>query len=150
MNAAQIIELVEEDGINGVVRELGITRRQAEQVAALARRAFNEGRNLSPDEIPTGTVARSMAVHPSSMRIGHAFTDAEVREIADKIIPPALVGMTAEEYREHQRTEQERLRRERNRENGHPELDPRVAEHVRSLPLEERRRLQQSARSLPL
>jgi hypothetical protein len=148
VNAATIAELANSDGVSAVARELGCTRRQAEQVAALARRALNEGRELPLDAIPHGTVARAKAMHPA--RIGHAFTDAEVKAMVDEIIPPALVGMTAEQHYEYQRAEQERLRRERNRDNGHPEHDPRVAEHVRSLPVEERARLEREARSLPL
>jgi hypothetical protein len=131
MNAAKIAELANEDGISAVARELGCTIKQASDIAALARRAVRAGRNLNPIDLPYGTVAAAKAVHPAG-RIGHAFTDAEVADMADAIVPRALVGLSAEEHYEYQRAEQDRLRRERNAANGHPELDPRLREHIRS------------------
>jgi hypothetical protein len=115
VNAAQIVELANDDGIAAVARELNCTARQATEVTTLARKAFAQGRDLPADAIPTGTVAAARAVHPA--RIGHAFTDAEVRAMAEKVAPAALVGLTAEEYHEHQRAEQERERRARNKAN---------------------------------
>jgi hypothetical protein len=112
LNAATIVEIWNDDGIAGVARELGCTARQAQEVAARAGRAVREGRDLKPNEIPTNAVAAAKSRRPP--KIGRAFTDAEVREMAEKVAPAALVGLTAEEYRDYQARQQEEERRARN------------------------------------
>jgi hypothetical protein len=110
MNAGAIVALADgPDGIAAVAAQLDCGRQQAETIIERARARVRDG---------------AKAARPP--KIGRAFTDAEVRAMADKIIPPALVGMTADEYHAYQEAEKERLRRERNRENGHPEIGPLV------------------------
>jgi hypothetical protein len=116
MNDAAIVRLADEDGLEAVAEQFGCTRQQAENVIERAR-------------------ARVKAMHPGRIgrngekalpRIGHAFSDPEVREMAEKVAPAALVGLSADEYRAYQQAEKERLRRERNAANGYPERGPAV------------------------
>jgi hypothetical protein len=106
--AAELVELVESDGVGALAGALGVTRRQADQVVTLARRALREGRDLEPDELPTGTVhaavrrQRATAAPPAptahAVEVGRilgrldALDDARTRPSADQLAAQAEVG----------------------------------------------------------
>jgi hypothetical protein len=140
--AIEYVELVDKRGIADVQRIFGCSRRAADQVVLQARRMVAQGYRYEVLDPPSGAAA--VAVQDRAPRIGHAFTDAEVQEMAAGIDPPELKGLTAEERHARFGAEQDRLRRERNAANGHPELDPRVAQHWRSLTPAEQARLRKA------
>jgi hypothetical protein len=136
------VELADKRGVADVQRVFGCSKRAAEDVVLQARRAVAMGDRYAVLEPPSGAAAVASYKRPG--RIGRAFTDAEVRELAAGIDPPALRGKTAEERYAIQQAEQDRLRRERNAANGYAELDPRVVVHLASLRPEERERLRRT------
>jgi hypothetical protein len=141
--AIEYIELLDKRGVADLQRVFGCSRRAAEELALQARRAVAQGRRYEVLEPPAGTAATREYRRPPMP--GHAMTDAEVAVLAELVDPSALRGLPPEERYAAQREEQDRLRRERNKANGHPEVDPRVVAHLASLTPTERQGLRRAA-----
>ena len=140
--AVEFVDLVDKLGIADVQRVFGCSKRAAEDVILLARRAVAQGRRYEVLEPPSGAAAVANYRRPPMP--GRAFTDAEVAELAAGIDPPELRGLTADEKYARQRERLEQDRRARNQANGHAEVDPRVLAHLASLPPAERERLRRT------
>lgn len=59
--ATGVVKVAERGGLEGLRATLGCSRRQAEQVLSLARRALQTGGVLGPDDIPVNTVPKAQA-----------------------------------------------------------------------------------------
>jgi hypothetical protein len=75
MNAAAIVRLADEDGIEAVATEFGCTRRQAEDVVTRARARVRDGDTVGGVKVPS--------------RIGRAFTDAETANLPGAYVDPS-------------------------------------------------------------
>jgi hypothetical protein len=127
----EYLDVVDKRGIADLQRIFQCSRKDAEDVVLLARRAVASGDRYQVMTPPKGSLATSRKVHPGH-RIGHAFDDAEVRELAAGIDPPGLRGKTADERYALQVEAQDRLRRERNIRNGYHDEDPAWLERQRA------------------
>jgi hypothetical protein len=59
--ASGVVRVADREGLDGLRRTLNCSRRQAEQVLSLARRALQRGEILTADDIPINTVAKAEA-----------------------------------------------------------------------------------------
>lgn len=140
--AVEFVELVDKRGIADVQRVFGCSRRAAEDVILLARRAVAQGRRYEVLEPPSGAAA--VADYRRPPMPGRAISDAEVRELAAGIDPPEVKHLTADERYALQRERQDQERRERDAANGYPEVDPQWQRHWNSLTPQERERLRRT------
>ena len=118
-SALGVAGVVTREGIEGLQRSLGISRRQAEELATEARRRLVRGEEMTADEIPKGTVqgAQNRAAGVRAVEVAEVDLDAEARAEAARI--RALLPS------DRQRRLVELAAREatmvRNIDNGHPE-----------------------------
>jgi hypothetical protein len=105
-SALGVVGVVTRDGIEGLMRVQGISRRQAEELAARCRRALLRGEEVDPATFPKGTVttAQNQAAGVPRVEPAEVDTDAETEAQARRIrqLPPsdrqrALVELSARE-----------------------------------------------------
>jgi hypothetical protein len=113
MNAQEIVDMVDDNGLLGLANHFGISRRQAQQMDISARRALHEQRQLSSEAFPTGT-RRSRLRRPMP---GRAFSTEETANLPGAHVDPAERTYAAQAGR------QRRYVLEKNVANGYREWE---------------------------
>jgi hypothetical protein len=91
--AVGIVGLVNREGVAGLQRALGCTRRQAENITVLSRRALARGDEIDEGDIPRGTAraaqARQASLPPPEPAPVDPVAEAEGRARAIRALPPS-------------------------------------------------------------
>lgn len=89
--ASGVVRVADREGLEGLRRTLNCSRRQAEQVLTLARRALQTGGILTADDIPVNTVPKAQARQmptPEPAQIPPE-DEAQARARAIRALPPS-------------------------------------------------------------
>jgi hypothetical protein len=91
--AVGIVGLVNREGVEGLQRALGCTRRQAENITMLSRRALAHGDEIDEGDIPRGTAraaqARQASLPPPEPAPFDPVAEAESRARVIRALPPS-------------------------------------------------------------
>jgi hypothetical protein len=89
--ASGVVRVADREGLEGLRATLNCSRRQAEQVLSLARRALQTGGILTADDIPVNTVAKAQSRQqpiPEPAPLDPE-TEAQARARAIRALPPS-------------------------------------------------------------